>query len=504
MKITGTRVVLGVALAVVLWIAAPADGQTREERFLFPENFLWGSATAAHQVEGGNHFSDWWQWEQLLRAAGFLGDNDGNGILDSSDDGPDFLDHFPADLAEAAAMGHTAFRFSIEWARVEKQPGVWDEAEIARYAAILDECRRNGLEPVVTLNHFTLPAWVQSIVAPESALGGWHGPAGAPPGQAPVVGLFARYAQEMAARFGRRVNWWITLNEPMALLFTGYFTGQRPPGHALDFSNFRRAYANLMAAHALAASAIRSVNPQARVSVAQNQAVFVPVDASAVAIAAASQLSYIWNDAFLDAVVRGDLDTNFDGDYDDPGEGSGIRGLRRSANYVALNYYTRLVVVPLNPPIEAEGIRLLGFAVNDPTGDHSDLGSRIYPEGLYERLMALKQRYPGISILITENGIAEAAVPDVKRPGFILNHLKAVTAAMLKGAPVRGYLHWALMDNFEWESGFGPRFGLLRVDYTRPDRPRSRTLGAETLAAIIAARSVTEEIGQQFAGESPK
>jgi beta-glucosidase/6-phospho-beta-glucosidase/beta-galactosidase len=246
------------------------------------------------------------------------------------------------------------------------------------------------------------------------------------------------------------------------------------------------------------------VNPHAHVSVAQNQAVFVPSDANAEAIAAASQVSYIWNDAFLDAVVRGDLDTNFDGDYDDPGEGRGIRGLWRSANYVALNYYTRLVVVPLNPPIEAEGIRLLGFAVNDPTGDHSDLGSRIYPDGLYERLMALKQRYPGVPILITENGIAEAAVPDVKRPGFIFDHLKAVAAAMLRGALVRGYLHWALMDNFEWESGFGPRFGLLRVDYTRPERPRSRTRGAEALAAIIAARGVTDEVQTQFAEESPR
>lgn len=504
MKIAGRRVVPVVALAAVAWIAAPASGQPQGEHVRFPENFLWGSATAAYQVEGGNHFSDWWQWEQLLRAIGILGDNDGNGITDSSDDGPDFLNHYAADLAEAAAMGHTAFRFSIEWARVEKQPGVWDETEIARYAAILAECRRNGLKPVVTLNHFALPVWVQSIVAPESALGGWHGPAGAEPGQAPVVGLFARYAQEMAARFGRRVDWWITLNEPMALLFTGYVTGQRPPGHVLDFSNFRRAYANLLAAHVLAASAIRSVNPRAHVSVAQNQAVFIPSDASAAAVSAASQLSYIWNDAFLDAVVRGDLDTNFDGDYDNPGEGRGIRGLWRSADYVALNYYTRLVVVPLNPPIEAEGIRLLGFAVNDPTGDHSDMGWRIYPEGLRERLMALKQRYPGVPILITENGIAEAAVPDVKRPGFILEHLKAVAAAIRQGAPVRGYLHWALMDNFEWESGFGSRFGLLRVDYTRPERPRSRTRGAEALAAIIAARGVTDEIETQFTAEEPR
>jgi beta-glucosidase len=479
MKITGACVVLGVALAAAAWIVAPAGGEPHKEHFRFPKNFLWGSATAAHQVEGGNHFSDWWQWEQLLRAVGALGDNDGNGIIDSSDDGPDFLNHYREDLAHAAAMGHTAFRFSIEWARVEKQPGVWDEAEIARYAAILDECRRNGLAPVVTLNHFTLPAWVQSIVAPESALDGWYGPAGAEPGQAPVVELFARYAREMAARFGHRVKWWITLNEPMARLFTGYFTGQRPPGHVQDFANFRRAYGNLLAAHALAASAIRLVNPQAHVSIAQNQAVFAPSDASAAAIAAASQLSYIWNDAFLDAVVRGDLDTNFDGNYDDPGEGRGIPGLQRSADYVGLNYYTRLMVVPLDPPIEAGGIRLLGLAVNDPTGDHNDLGWRIYPEGLYERLMALKQRYPGVPILITENGIAEAAVPDVKRPRFILEHLKAVAAAIHRGAPVRGYLHWTLMDNFEWESGFGPRFGLLRVDYTRPERPRSRTRGAK-------------------------
>jgi beta-glucosidase len=480
MTIRSTRLVLGVALVVATWIVAPAGGELHAQHFRFPKKFLWGSATAAHQVEGGNHFSDWWQWEQGLRAAGVL--------QESSDDGPDFLNHYPADLAEAAAMGHTAFRFSIEWARVEKQPGVWDETELARYAAILDECRRNGLEPVVTLNHFTLPAWVQSIAAPESALGGWHGPAGAAPGEAPVVGLFARYAREMAARFGHQVDWWITLNEPMVLLFTGYFTGQRPPGHVQDFANFRRAYANLLAAHAVAASAIRSVNPRAHVSVAQNQAVFVPGDGSAAAIAAASQLSYIWNDAFLDAVVRGDVDANFDGDYDDPGEGRGMTGLRRSADYVALNYYTRLVVVPLDPPIEADGIRLLGFAVNDPTGDHTDLGARIYPEGLYERLIALKQRYPGVPVLITENGIAEAAVPDVKRPEFILQHLQAVAAAIDRGALVRGYLHWALMDNFEWESGIRPRYGLLRVDYTRPERTRSRTRGAETLAAIIAAQ----------------
>jgi beta-galactosidase len=213
----------------------------------------------------------------------------------------------------------------------------------------------------------------------------------------------------------------------------------------------------------------------------------------------------------LDAASTGDVDWNADGDYDDAHEGRGIAELRDRLDFVGVNYYTRTKVTgfPLGlrlgwGPLKFRGVPLeelpfIGQFFRPP--NPTDMGWEVYPDGMHDALVWASQRY-GRPIYVTENGIAEGASPDVRRPKYILDHVEQIQRAIADGADVRGYLHWSLMDNFEWAYGFRPKFGLLTVDRTDPTRPFRRTQGAEAFSEVIQSRGVTTQLHAKWAARA--
>jgi beta-glucosidase len=481
------------------------------------DDFLFGAAVASYQVEAGLHRSDWHKFEGRR---GLLGTTPIK-HKDRADDGPVFAKieadgtiggAFRAYLAKAKEMGHTAFRFSIDWSRIQpEKDGPYDPKAIALYKAILAECKKNGLEPMVTLQHFTLPIWASDMKDPEAKLGGWAGPPGSTPGEAPIVGAFAKFAKDMAKELGEGVKLFVTINEPVVFALGAYVAGAFPgPGKKLQFDLARRAIINMAHAHARAYDAIKSVRPDAQVGVAQHVRRYVPASGSEADRAAAEQLDYLANALFLDAATSGDADWNGDGRFDGPSEGKGIDALKDRLDFVGINYYSRNEVAASPIPLGPKDMRIRGLPKEMIAevlplpkrrgATRTDVGWEIYPEGLHQSLVWAKERFDR-PIYVTENGIAEGVQPDVKRPKFIVDHIEAMERAMKDGADVRGYLHWSLMDNFEWHLGFEPRFGLLRVDYTDPSRPFAETDGAKAYAEIIAAKGVTPTIRAKWAKE---
>ncbi len=471
-----------------------------------PDGFLFGAAVAGYQVERGLTTSDWRDWEGTTKWFGQPRIANG----DRAEDGPDFAHvnpdgtpggHFREYLAKAREMGHNSFRFSLEWSRIQPEPGgPYDPAALRLYHAILAECRANGLTPMVTLQHFSLPRWVNDIHAPQKGLGGWAGAADSTPGQAPIVDAFARYAGDMAKEFKGEVEHWLTLNEPNLLATGGYLAGMQPGAGRVDPAALRRAFINMAYGHARAYDAIKAEDPNAQVGLAQHVRRFEPANPrSRRDRAAAAQLDYLNNALALDAITSGNVDWNGNGKLD----GHEVEALRHRLDFVGINYYTRDKVsalpfkLPLGP-FKLKGVPWTAILPMLPvigrllrTPDRSDMGWEVYPEGMYQSIKWAADRYK-LPIFITENGIADAKTPDARRTKFLLDHMAQVQRALGEGADVRGYLHWSLMDNFEWNEGFEPHFGLLRVDFADPARPFAETSGARTFSEIIRARGVPE------------
>ncbi|MBI3894089.1 MAG: family 1 glycosylhydrolase [Candidatus Wallbacteria bacterium] len=462
-------------LAVAFVAAVSSCAALAGETYAFPAGFLWGTATAAHQVEGNNSNSDWWDWEQV---PGHIKHNDHSGLAD------DHYHLFAADLALARDLGNNAYRFSVEWARLEPEEGRFDEREAAHYRAVLEACKANGLTPIVTLFHFTLPRWL-------AAKGGWLSPS--------TPALFARYAAFAAARFGDLADLWCTLNEPVVYLGAGYLKGVFPPG-ILDLRQALIVMENLARGHALAAKAIKEHDrkslakngPPAVVTIAHHMRVFDPARSwHPIDIVATRVVDYIFNKAFLDAITRGRLYFNIPGF---PRVDVVIPGGKHSLDILGINYYSR-DLIKFNPRSP-----LLSDQLHPRDAQLTDLGWEIYPEGLYRLLVGTWKDY-GLPILVTENGIADGS--DSKRSEFLRQHLQAMARAMKDGVPVLGYLHWSLLDNFEWAEGFWPRFGLYSVDYaTQQRRP---TKAAEVYRQIIGAGKIdlgkSEDLGPEDEAE---
>lgn len=450
----------------------------------FPDGFLWGTAIAPYQVEGGLHATDWYQWETLCgsRCSG-----------DTADDGPAFLDHYEEDFDAARAMGNNAIRLGIDWSRLYPTaasfPDQPDPEAVALYHDIIDAARARDLQVMVTLVHFALPTWIHDM-NDEAAAPGWEDDG--------VVDRFAAFAGWAGAEFGDDVDLWITINEPFVNVVGGWVSGDVPPGKALEVETALQVGERMIRAHAAGYDALHAADTgdadgdgvAAEVSIAQHSRVFVPKDAgNDRQVQAAELFRYLLNDYFLNAVVRGDLDRNYDGDPDDEGDVAGDPALAGRLDYIGLNYYGVTLVLETanddNYPII--GIPLLNDLDNQGfAAPKSDFGWAIYPAGLRELLEDL--RTYDLPIQITENGVADAT--DALRPRFLVDHLYEVAGAIDDGIDVEGYFHWALMDNFEWGSGYCPHFGLLRVDFSDPARPRTAGAGAEMYRRIIEDNTV--------------
>ncbi|HWE24956.1 MAG TPA: family 1 glycosylhydrolase [Myxococcales bacterium] len=416
----------------------------------FPRGFAWGTSTSAHQVEGKNENNDWAEWE---RRPGAITDGTRAGDACGWWNG-----RAEQDLSAAAAMGQNAHRLSLEWSRLEPEPGRWDDAAFARYARLLDEMRRLGLDAMVTLQHVTLPLWV----ARRGSWTWWE-----------VVDFFGRYAEECARRLHGRVRSWVTMNEPAAVAGAAYALEYWPP--ALGSSRAAlRALAVMLEAHAAAYHAIKRVEPDTPVGVVLSAPRLEPAGPALPDRAVAWAQDWAFLGATLRALRTGSLL------FPLRGRRARVPGLRGSADFLGVNYYGRYAV-----RFDPKSALLFGRHVQEPTvrTGKCDWGA-ISPDGLTRQLVRLARF--GVPLYVTENGIRDAE--DSIRPKFLADHVAAVHEAIRLGADVRGYFHWSLVDNFEWAEGWAPRFGLYALDpVTQHRTPRQ---SAALYAEICRTNSV--------------
>lgn len=420
-----------------------------------PARFLWGAGTSAHQIEGGNDKNDWWEWE---RRPGAIRGGDRSGAACLS------WERYEEDLDLLRSMSLDAYRFSIEWSRIEPEPGRYDERALDHYRKVLLACRARGITPMVTLHHFTNPRWF-------AALGGWEEPANLP--------YFARYARLAGERYGDLVDLWTTINEPEVLGFHGYDEGTWPPG-VKDRSRALVVIANLLEAHALASAALREADrvdadgdgAPARIGVAKHWVILEPLRSwNPLEHLSAGIQNGVFNVAVARALSGGPIDLTIPGARPVRRHVDSLRG---SSDFLGVNYYTRwMVSLSGTEPRVAKP----GAAVND-------LGWEVYPEGLERALVSCSEF--GLPLYVTENGIADAE--DRLRPSFIRESLAAMDRACRRGADVRGYFHWSLLDNFEWEDGFRGRFGLCAVDFEKADVPRAPRQSARVFSEEVTRR----------------
>ena len=423
----------------------------------FPDQFLWGTATAAHQVEGNNTNNDWWAWEQ---GAGHIRNGDRSGLA------CDWWQRAEEDFDRAQAMGQNTHRLSVEWSRLEPRPGAWDPKAVERYRQMLSGLRRRGLEPVVTLFHFTAPLWLAD-------LGGWENPR--------TVEYFRRFTDRVVAEMGDLVQRWTPVNEPATYAFLAYMNGVFPPGKR-SASSALTVLRHLLLGHGAAYHAIHGRQPDAQVGSVSNIFVAQPLPRHGLADRLLARgVDFLHNIAPLEAVTTGR--------FKPPLGWSKAPELVNSADFLGVNYYTRFRLgVNWRRPADSFRLQLT------PGAEVSDLDyGEVYPQGLYETLMRVA-RY-GKPIIITENGLPDH--DDDQRPRFLLTHLAQVWRAIRDGAPVRGYYHWSLLDNFEWAQGYAMRFGLIEVDFATQQR-RIRASG-RLFSEICRANAITEDMVQRYA-----
>lgn len=417
----------------------------QSSNFKFPEGFLWGASTSAHQVEGFCTNNDWWAWEQ----AGKVENRSGAAC--------DHYNRFREDFDIAQELKHNAHRFSLEWSRIEPEEGKFSAEAIAHYAEVLRALQDRGMTPVVTLFHYTFPLWLAEA-------GGWEHPK--------IEELFERYVTRVLTEYQDLADIWITLNEPMVHVYKSYVLGQWPPGKQ-DFPAAIRVTRKMMRSHVRAYHAIHEIQPSARVSIAKHVLALSPCNPHSFKDKISTLgREYLFNQLFVDALHTGVLRV--------PGMFWERLPAGRTLDFIGLNYYTRDFVH--NTGLDLPGI--LGGAcpidVHRMIGKRNSLGWEVYPEGLARFLKAFS-RYK-LPILITENGTTTER--DGDRWFFIILHLWQVARAIGDGVPVVGYLHWSLLDNFEWAEGYKPLFGLVGVDFATQQRTIRES--ARNYAQVIA------------------
>ena len=379
----------------------------------FPTGFLWGTSSAAHQVEGDNRNCDWWEWEQQPgRIAGG----------DSSAIACDQYHRYREDFALLRELNQNAHRLSIEWSRIEPSEGVFDSRQIRHYRDVLGELREQGMTPMVTLHHFTSPLWF-------TGRGGWNASGSAH--------AFLRFVNRVVDELGDLISLWCTINEPSIYAGNGWITGEFPPGRHGDVAAVYRVTANMRRAHELAYLAIKRRWPDSPVGLSHHRFLFFP---------ASERRRDRWAAQSAQLVL----------DRWPVAPGRLRKIVEATSDFVGVAHYwgQMCAFAPGRP--QDQFIRRF----NVPGAPVTDMGWSADPTWMRQVLNELRElKKP---IYITENGLATTA--DEKRQAYLSDILANVRLAIDDGADVRGYFHWTNLDNFEWSRGYAAQFGLISVD----------------------------------------
>ncbi|MBI2329903.1 glycoside hydrolase family 1 protein [Candidatus Daviesbacteria bacterium] len=368
----------------------------------FPDGFLWGAATSAHQVEGNNINNDWWQWEQDrpfdLR----------------SGQACDQYNRYEQDFELAKQLNHNAHRLSIEWSRIEPSEGKFDSVEIGHYKKVLKSLKDKGFTVMLTLWHFTLPKWVADK-------GAWEN------GQ--TVKYFERFVKKIAPEISQYVDLWVTLNEPGVYIYETYIEKAWPHAKKSWLGQIKT-FLNLASAHKKVYKYLHKTFPAGKpVGIANNILSFESYHKHSII----EQVAVSLNDLFSNHLF--------------------YFFTRNTHDFLGINYYFHI-------RFKSKGMLAAKEDTIQQIHDVSDLGWEIYPEGIFEVLTDFADDLP---IYITECGIA--STNDDRRNRFLISYLQEVARAIKSGVNVRGFFYWSLIDNFEWHLGFEPRFGLIEIDY---------------------------------------
>lgn len=398
-----------------------------ERQTSFPKRFLWGAATAAHQVEGGTH-NQWSVWElenaktKAVQADYHLHDfQSWERIKHDAKDPQNYVsgrlgDHYKRyreDFDYLEKMHMNAYRFSVEWSRIEPTEGAWNAEAIQHYKEYLSELKRRGIEPIVTLMHFTQPVWF-------AERGGFE--------HRSNNKFFVRFAEKIMSELGNGVRYIVTINEPEVFAFQSYLTHEWPPQQSSRWKAWKVAR-NQLTAHKQTYRALKRLNARYKIGLAKNSVHFYPGDTAWLSRLSAHVMQYIQDDYHLNKI-------------------------KRHMDFMGLNYYMSQ--------------RVFGYRTHNPeNADYTDLDWMVSPGDIEYVLRHWHRKY-NKPILITENGLADTR--DEMRQEWIKETIIAMQRAMGEGVDLIGYLHWSLLDNFEWAYGKWPRFGLVSLDYTTGKR----------------------------------
>lgn len=426
----------------------------------FPAGFLWGSATAAHQVEGNNTNNDWWALEQ---EPGRILNGDKSGKACDWWGG-----RWREDMDRAQDTWQNAHRFSVEWSRIQPEIDRWDEAALDRYRDMLIGMRERNITPMITLHHFSTPIWL-------AQMGGWE--------NEEIVPLFEAFTRRTVEALKAHCQLWVTINEPNVLMNGGYLEGVFPPARK-DFMAGLRALANMVKGHAAAYHAIHEIQPDAMVGVAHHWRGFKAANRGPLTAYVTKLHHKVFNDSFAYALK--------DGKFDAVRLKLDIPEAIGTQDFAGLNYYSRdLVKFDLTRSADAfarryypEGADLseTGFLANDP-------------EGFMEAIRWINQF--DLPIYITENGCDDGK--DDFRRRYLLQHLHAMWKMINHNIPIKGFFHWSLTDNFEWERGWSQKFGLWGLDPETQIRTRRKSV--DMYADICRSNAISSEIVEKYAPE---
>jgi beta-glucosidase len=425
-------------------------------KLTFPKNFIWGVATSAYQIEGA------WNedgrgpsiWDTFSHTPGKIANNENGDVA------ADHYHRWKEDIALLSDMGIQAYRFSTAWSRILPDgTGAVNKKGLDFYDRIVDELLKRKIEPYVCLFHWDLPQTLQDK-------GGWP--------NRDTTAHFAEYARVVAGRLGDRVNTWFTHNEPWVAAFVGHFLGDHAPGKK-DIGAAVKSLHHILLSHGLAADVIRSeVKHPVKIGITLNLNPVYPATDSKKDHEAAERVDMFMNRIVLEPLLKGTSPIQesavaklLTGRVIHDGDLEKIRQL----DILGVNYYSRAVMKhdPKFPVVNVGQVH--------PEGNEYSGMWEIYPEGLYETLKQVWAYQPTCELMITENGIPvpdgvdfDGRVRDERRIRYLRNHIAQVHRAIEAGIPVKGYFHWSLMDNFEWNLGYSPRFGLVYVDWKTQKR----------------------------------
>jgi beta-glucosidase len=428
--------------------------------FNLPKDFLFGSATASLQIEGGDKNNSWYEWCEQ----GYIKDGTHCIVAD------DHWNRFEEDIALMKKLNHQVYRLGIEWSRIEPVKGQFSRDALKHYRLELELLVKNKIKPMITLHHFSNPLWLEHN-------GAWLTPE--------VVGLFERYTEVVVNELGDLVSDWVTINEPNVYLAMGYITGEWPPGGKGKMIEYFKGAKNMVLAHICSFRKIHELRGRmgfsnTMVGVANHMRIFDPKYGTRRERLSCWLNNHLFHEIFISGMAEGRLL---------PPIGLGYPlGKGPFMDFFGLNYYSRDMLYGTWNPVE-----LFSRMEVKAGTDTNDLGWEIYPEGLSRICREYFKRY-GVPIYITENGTCDKK--DAFRTRYIYDHMLEIKKLIDEGITVERYYHWTLMDNFEWVEGLSACFGLIEVDFANQERKIRKS--GQFYAELSKNKAVTQKMVDKY------